>query len=129
MLIGEVATRSGVDPRTLRFWEADGLLADPGRTPGGYRDYDETVLARIAFIRQGQGAGLRLADIRQVLELRDSGQAPCGRVGGLLAERLAQVERSIAELEDLRDRLRGLLEGGPATAPDPTTICPMIQAG
>jgi len=59
MRIGEVAGRTGVPPKTIRFWEDQRLLPPPARTPAGYRDYDPAVLERLAFIRHAQAAGPR----------------------------------------------------------------------
>lgn len=56
MRIGELAERAGVTAKTVRFYEDEGLLAEPARTPAGYRDYDPVVLDRLAFIYDAQCA-------------------------------------------------------------------------
>lgn len=117
MRIGEIAEETGVPTKTLRFWEGEGLLPAPGRTPSGYRDYQPVIVERIRFIRQAQGAGLRLDEIRQVLDISDAGQPPCRHVQGLVHQRLAEVEARIAELEQAR---RVLLDvAARASAQDP----------
>ncbi|MGW1887750.1 MerR family DNA-binding protein [Streptomyces sp. NPDC001970] len=63
---------------------------------------------RPAFIREAQGAGLTLAQIRSVLDLRDSGEAPCGHVAQLIDEHLDRIERRMAELRTSRALLRDL---------------------
>ena len=105
MKIGEVAERSGVPAKTIRFWEDQRLLPAPARTPASYRDYDPAVLERLAFIRHAQAAGLTLEHIRQVLDIRDEGQPPCVHVADLIARRLAEVEARLAELARTRDQL------------------------
>jgi len=105
MRIGEIAGRAGVPAKTIRFWEDQHLLPPPGRTPAGYRDYDQAVLDRLAFIRHAQAAGLTLAAIRQMLEIRDGGQPPCVHVTDLIARRLAEVDVRLAELTRTRDQL------------------------
>ena len=117
MRIGEVAGRTGVPPKTIRFWEDQRLLPPPARTPAGYRDYGPAVLERLAFIRHAQAAGLTVDAIRQVLEVRDGGQPPCVHVTGLIAQRLAEVEARLAELARTRDQLAAL--AGRAAAQDP----------
>ena len=117
MRIGEVAGRTGVPPKTIRFWEDQRLLPPPARTPAGYRDYDPAVPERLAFIRHAQAAGLTLDAIRQVLEVRDGGQPPCIHVTGLIAQRLAEVEARLAELARTRDQLAALADR--AAAQDP----------
>src|SRR5215472_9438762 len=108
MRIGEVAERSRVPAKTIRFWEDQRLLPAPARTPAGYREFDPAVLERLAFIRHAQAAGLTLEHIRQVLDIRDEGQPPCVHVAGLIARRLAEVEARLAELARARDQLAAL---------------------
>jgi len=111
MRIGEIAGRAGVPAKTIRFWEDQHLLPPPGRTPAGYSDYDQAVLDRLAFIRHAQAAGLTLAAIRQMLEIRDGGQPPCVHVTDLIARRLAEVDVRLAELTRTRDQLVVLAAG------------------
>lgn len=105
MRIGELASQTGVSAKTIRFWEDQRLLPTPGRTSAGYRDYNPAIVDRLAFIRHAQAAGLALAAIRQVLEIRDGGQPPCVHVTDLIARRLAEVEARMAELTRTRDQL------------------------
>jgi DNA-binding transcriptional MerR regulator len=117
MKIGEVAERSGVPAKTIRFWEDQRLLPAPARTAVGYREFDPAVLERLAFIRHAQAAGLTLEHIRQVLDIRDEGQPPCVHVAGLIARRLAEVEARLTELARARDQLAAL--AARAAAQDP----------
>src|SRR5215472_9446937 len=98
MRIGEAAGRAAVPAKTIRFWEDQRLLPEPARTAAGYRDYDPAIVERLGFIRHAQAAGLTLEHIRQVLDIRDSGQPPCAHVAGLIAQRMAEVEARLAEL-------------------------------
>lgn len=107
MLISDVARRSGVSSKTLRYYEEIGLLR-PERTSAGYRTYDERVFDRLAFIRSAQALGLSLAEIGGILTLRDNGEAPCGHVAGLLQERSAAIAQTIRELRGLQSELRRL---------------------
>ena len=117
MLIGDLATRAGLSAKAIRFYEQAGLLPEPPRTPGGYRDYPPGAVDRLAFIRHAQAAGFTLADIRGVLTIRDSGQAPCQHVSVLIDEQLARVEGRIAELTRARDALKDLQRRAAATDP------------
>lgn len=114
MRIGEVAQAAGLTTKTLRFYEDVGLLPPTQRTSTGYRDYDPFVLDRLDFIRRGQAASLTLAQIGQVLQIRDEGEAPCGHVAELVTIRLEDLDRQIVRLKqlqktvaDLRDRAAG----------------------
>lgn len=77
MRIGELAAASGLTTKTIRFNEQAELLPAPPRTHGCYRDYSDQAIVQLAFIRDTQGAGLTLGEIRSVLVLREGGQAPC----------------------------------------------------
>lgn len=122
MRIGELAEAAGTTAKTLRFYEDEGLLPPPERTPAGYRAYTPDAVARIDFVHRGQAAGLALAQIRQILDIRDHGQAPCGHVRDLLDARLADIEQQIAKLTALRDTITTLRDG--AAQPEPDTCRP-----
>lgn len=108
MRIGELAQHTGTTAKTLRFYEDQGLLPEPGRTGSGYRDYPPQAADRVRFIRDAQKAGLALRQIGQILDIRDGGQAPCAHVGQLIEHRIAEVEQRLAELRQTRTHLREL---------------------
>ena len=126
MLISEVAAASGTTPKTLRYYEETGLLPRPNRTSGGYRDYRPEVLGRIDFIRRSRAAGLTLAQTREILEVRDAGDAPCAHVVELLTARLADLDTQIAALTAMRSTVAGLHDAAAGADPagcDPGRIC------
>lgn len=131
MRIGEVARRTGVPTKTLRFYEAEGLLADPGRTASGYRDYPPAAIARVRFIKRAQAAGLTLEQVGVVLATRDAGEPPCAHVQGFVADRLDEVDQRLAELADVRASLVELQERVERLDPaqcDESAICTAIPA-
>lgn len=126
MRIGELAAASGTTTKTLRFYEHAGLLPPPERTSSGYRNYTTATVARLDFIRRSRTAGLTLAQIREVLDIRDAGRAPCQHVHDLLQTHLHDLDRQIADLQELRHTVAHLHDR--ATTPDPTdcdatTVC------
>lgn len=128
MRIGELAERTGVTAKTIRYWEAEGLVPEPERTPSGYRNYDHSAVERIGFIRQAQTAGLVLSQIRQILDVRDDGTPPCEHVAEAVDRRLAEVEARIDELQATRTQLRHL--AARAAVQDPLAckgICSIIS--
>ena len=128
MRIGELAAQSGVTAKTIRFWEAEGLLAGPARTPSGYRDYDPDALDRLSFIRHAQIAGLTLAEIRQVLTISDAGQPACGHVTDLIHQHLTEVDQRIRELKDTRSLLDRLAKRAADQNPaDCNGYCAILQ--
>lgn len=129
MLIGELARRSGVSAKTLRYYESIGVLGTPERTAGGYRDYDDDSLERLAFIRSAQAAGFTLSEIGDVMALRDQGIAPCTHVGALIDDKVTAVERQLADLAALQGELKRLRRRVAAVDPaacEPRTICDVL---
>ncbi|MEE2033986.1 MULTISPECIES: heavy metal-responsive transcriptional regulator [Rhodococcus] len=126
MRIGELASAAGTSTKTLRFYEEQGLLPAPDRTPAGYRCYTPETLTRLDFIHRGQAAGLTLAQIKQVLDIRDDGHAPCSHVRDLLDQRLVDIEDQLSSLAALRDTLTGLRDEASTIHPedcDPDQVC------
>src|SRR3546814_7429916 len=118
MRIGELAEAAGTTTKTLRFYEEQGLLPAAERTPAGYRDYTPDAVGRIDFIHRGQAAGLTLAQVRQILDIRDDGQAPCGHVQDLLDSRLADLDEQIAQLVALRETITQLRDQAATVEPE-----------
>ncbi len=110
MRIGEVAAAADVPPETVRYYEKRGLLAAPHRTANGYRTYDGHALNQLRFIRISQAAGLTLAEIRRVIELRNDGTTPCSHVETLLSDKLAEVRERQRQLTALEHELARLVE-------------------
>jgi DNA-binding transcriptional MerR regulator len=126
MRIGEVAEATGTTTKTLRFYEEQGLLQPAERTPSGYRDYAAEVLGRIDFIHHGRAAGLTLAQIRQILAIRDRGQAPCEHVRELLEQRVSDLDAQIAQLVGLRATIAELRSAAAEVEPEtctPDEVC------
>lgn len=132
MLIGEVARRSGVPTKTLRYYEDIELLDPPDRLASGYRDYDDGVLDRLAFIRSAQALGLSLGEIRSVVALRDTGETPCGHVLELLRARTTEIDRTVRQLRALQSELKRLVERAQHLDPAdcaPERVCHLIGPG
>jgi len=96
--IGQLAARTAIPVRTIRFYEDAGLLPPPHRTPGGYRAYTEDAVTRLRFVRSAQALGLSLAEIGEVLRIRDHQGPPCGYVTELLNAHIDALETRIGEL-------------------------------
>jgi len=130
--VAELAAAVGVPPDTVRYYERTGLLPPPRRTSAGYRSYDDGAVDRMRFIQGAQRLGLRLADIRALLEIRDTGTCPCEPAGDLLRRRLGEVDAEIARLAALRTEMAAMAEALPAAdcpPPSPGTWCPPTRGG
>ncbi len=131
MRIGAVADAAGVSAQTIRFYEREGLLPPPRRGPNGYREYEDSTLNRLRFIRSSQAAGLTLVEIASILDLRGEGAVPCAHVQSLLSTKLHDVQARQRELAALEAELEELLsrshELDPADCTD-QQICHIITA-
>ena len=106
MQIGQMAKKAGVSVQTVRYYERQGLLPDPGRKASGYRIFGDRDLSRLLFIRQAKKLGFSLEEIREILHMREHGQCPCGIALRLAEQHLQSVERQIQQLSRFRDELR-----------------------
>jgi MerR family transcriptional regulator, copper efflux regulator len=113
MRIGELATRAGVTPRTIRYYEDLGLLAPAHREGGGHRHYDEDALARLSKIDWLKRMGLALDEIAEVIPLYFAdATATRGKrkMLTLLERRLADTDARIEALEAFREEVAGAVE-------------------
>jgi MerR family copper efflux transcriptional regulator len=106
MQIGIVAKKIGLSVDTIRFYERNGLLPRPPRTEGGFRRYAENDVETLAFVRRVQGLGFKLSEIRGLLRLRGNRLQPCAPVQRRLQEKLADIQRRLADLHKLEHELR-----------------------
>ena len=122
--IGQLAKQSGVPIDTVRHYERIGLLKPTTRLASGYRRYGEAEQKRLRFIRRGKALGFTLDEIQALLALSSSRNI--GEVRRAASERLADVERRIAELARIRDSLCSLIRACPGhgRAED----CPILNA-
>jgi MerR family Zn(II)-responsive transcriptional regulator of zntA len=128
--IGEVAGETGVTVETLRFYEKEGLLPPALRSPRGARRYTTDVLARVRFIRQAQAVGLTLRDIAVLVKSRqDTSKTACRRTRAILAQRLAEIDDRVSEMQAFRDMLREHLRAcDKALADERVRECPTLDA-
>ncbi|MEZ5281467.1 MAG: heavy metal-responsive transcriptional regulator [Acidimicrobiales bacterium] len=132
MRIGDLAAAAEIPPETVRYYEKRGLLAPPARSANGYRTYDDTALNQLHFIRTAQAAGLTLAEIRSVIELRNDGTTPCSHVEALLADKLAEVRERQRKLAALEKELAKLVGRSATLNPAdcrPDDICHILTRG
>jgi MerR family copper efflux transcriptional regulator len=125
---GQLATRTGVTPDTLRYYERLGLLPPARRTAAGYRLYDPTTAERLAFIGKAKALGLTLDEVREVLGVAAAGMAPCVHVRATLSRRLREIETRIAKLSELRGTLARALRRGRKLPVASSCICEIIES-
>lgn len=111
---GQVARAAGVNQQTLRYYERRGLLADPGRTLGGHRQYPAETVTVLRVIKTAQRLGFSLDEVAELMQ-PDRHWHHDGPDAGLpvrLADKLAEVEAKIADLTVIARTLRAALETG-----------------
>ena len=108
--IGALARAAGVAASTVRFYERRGLLKPEARSEGNYRQYGESSLERLRFIRSAQGSGFSLEDVRALLGLVHSDEPPCEDVETVTRKRLGEVREKISELKAVEKALARSLE-------------------
>ncbi len=131
MLIGELADAAGLPSQTIRFYERQGVLPEPERGANGYRTYAASTLARLHFVQTAQAAGLTLAEIGSIIDLREDGNVPCAHVASLIDTKLANVRARIRDLAVLETELENLIDRSrrldPADCTD-AAICHILSA-
>ena len=125
MRIGQVAAAAGVGVETLRYYERRGLLPNPPCTGSGYRAYGGGAVARVRFIRRAQDLGFTLAEIGDLLALRDDQDINCAHVRKRANSKIAQVDGKVRDLLAIRDRLVALVE---RCREGESSTCPIIEA-
>ncbi len=106
MTIGELAKKAGVNVQTVRYYEREALLPMAHRWPdSGYRDFDHDALLRLDFIRSAKKLGFTLREIRELWDMRILPGESCAEVREMIASKLTDLDRRMAEMRRLRRSL------------------------
>lgn len=124
MNIGQVASRAGVPPATVRYYEQRGLIAKVPRTPSGYRQFGLDTINRLRFIKQAQSIGFSLQDIHDVLEMHSHDPGACSRVQAQATRKITVIRQQIRQLAKMQRLLEDLVEK--CTASVETGDCPLL---
>src|SRR5229473_1387945 len=127
MQIGAVGKRVGLSVDAIRFYERNALLRRPPRSQGGFRQYGESDIETLAFIRRVQGLGFKLSEIRGLLNLRGNRLQPCAPVRRRLEEKLVDVQRKLADLQKLEHELRLALRSCNKELRKRSAHCPILR--
>ncbi len=127
MQIGIVAKEVGLSVDAIRFYERNSLLPRAARTLGGFRQYGESDVETLAFIRRVQGLGFKLSEIRSLLTLRGSRMQPCAPVRRRLQAKLVDVREKLANLKKLEHELRLALDSCDKELRKRNAHCPILQ--
>ena len=107
--IGEVARRTGLPVKTIRFYCDAGLLQPKARSEGGYRLFDQENLAELAIIRALRAMDVSIPELTKILEVRRSGVCNCSVLKRTIATQMDSISLRIDELAAMKDELARLL--------------------
>lgn len=126
MKIGELSRRAEVPIDTVRYYERQGLLPAPERQASGYRKYHSDDVTRLQFVRRAKALGFTLKEIQELLALSDHRDDDMADLKAATNDKLADVNRKIAELTRIRDGLETLVEACPGHGA--LKHCPILHA-
>ncbi len=131
MHVNELAKRANVPAHVIRYYTQIGLLI-PNRDPSNrYREYSDSDVQRVNFVRRARLLGFTLQDVKTILGDADRGVSPCPEVRSLIRLRIAENRQRLQELQQLLTRMNGameLWETMPDKKPDHEKLCHLIDA-
>jgi len=123
MNIGDVAERSGLPAKTIRYYEDIGLVT-PQRAANGYRNFRESDLHKLTFLGHARSLGFSIEDCRALLALYEDESRASSDVKRIAKDHLARIDRKITDLAAMRDTLSHLVR---ECAGDDRPDCPILQ--
>lgn len=124
MNIGDIAHRSGLPPKTIRYYEDIGLIR-PARSENGYRSFSERELHKLAFLARARSLGFSIEDCRALLALYEDAGRTSSEVKSIAEKHLERIDAKIRDLAEMRRTLNVLVE---ACAGDQRPDCPILES-
>jgi MerR family mercuric resistance operon transcriptional regulator len=126
LTIGQVAAQCGVGVETIRFYEREELIVQPSRPESGFRRYPPDTVGRVRFIQRSKALGFSLREIKELLSLRVDSAATCDVVKGRSEAKIADIEKKIRHLQEMKRALVRLTVA--CRGKRPTSECPILEA-
>jgi MerR family transcriptional regulator, mercuric resistance operon regulatory protein len=123
LTIGSIAKRAGVSVETIRYYQREGLIAEPLKPVSGFRVYPTETIDRIKFIQRSKRLGFTLAEIKNLLQLSVT---DCSTTRALTQQKLDLIRSKIADLQSMEAALEQLVTM--CESSQPTNNCPIIAA-
>ncbi|HLU19738.1 MAG TPA: Cu(I)-responsive transcriptional regulator [Pusillimonas sp.] len=124
MNIGQAAEASGVTAKMIRYYESVGLMPAAQRSPSGYRQYGETEVQTLRFIKRARDLGFSLDRIRTLIGLWKDKDRKSHDVKRLAHQYIAELDQDIAKLQSIRDQLQVLAN---CCQGDDRPDCPILE--
>jgi len=123
MNIKDAGQRTGLPPKTIRYYEDIGLVT-PDRAANGYRDFGDAHVHKLTFLAQARALGFSIEDCRGLLALWEDQDRASADVRSIAKDHLAEIETKIAGLEAMRATLSDLVA---CCAGDARPDCPILE--
>ncbi|QIR05650.1 Cu(I)-responsive transcriptional regulator [Salinivibrio costicola] len=125
MKIQQVAEKTGLTTKTIRFYEQKGLITPPHRADNGYRDYRAQHVSELQMIRRARLVGFTLEESADLLALSRDPSLRSADVKARAESKLMEIDEKIAELAAMKTTLQALTQACPG---DSDAQCPIIEA-
>jgi MerR family copper efflux transcriptional regulator len=125
MNIGEAAARSGVPAKTIRYYEDVGLIGPAPRADNGYRAYSQRDMHMLSFVQRARSLGFSVSECHQLLDLYSNPHRTSADVKALTLRRVADLDRKMAELAEMRATLVRLAQ---TCHGDDRPECPILKS-
>lgn len=126
LTIGRLADEVGINLETVRFYERQGLLPKPPRSPSGYRMFPVEAARRLKFIKRAQELGFSLNEIRELLALRTSSRTTSAEIRKCAEAKIINIEGKIKSLDSMRKSLHKLAKS--CAGCGPLSDCPILES-
>ncbi len=124
MNISDVAKKTGLTSKAIRFYEEKGLVTPPLRADNGYRSYTSKHLEELTLLRQARQVGFTLEECRDLVGLFNNPARHSADVKARTLQRVAEIDKHINELQAMRSQLITLADACPG---DDSADCPIID--
>lgn len=124
MNIGQASKSTQLSVKQIRDYEKAGLLINPSRSKAGYRIYNSNDIARLKFIAKARSVGFSLAQIGELLALKDNPHRTSAQVKTLIASHIDFLSKKIKELKSMQHTLQAWSD---ACGGDDNPDCPILK--
>lgn len=121
--IGNVSKITGVNIETIRYYERIGIIPAPQRSAAGRREFSQSDIGLLRFVKRSRDLGFSITDIRSLMQVADQPDTCCTDVLALSQHHLAEIRAKIADLQRLENALNELS----AHCDTGNTDCPMLD--
>ncbi|MEK7432825.1 MAG: MerR family transcriptional regulator [Cyanobacteriota bacterium] len=109
-LIKDISEQLELNPKTIRFYEDEGIIPKAKRNKSNYRVYTTHDVNRISFVKKARALGFSIEDIKKILAIRDGGEFPCCTVISILENNDKELEKKIKEMQDFKHKIEGVIK-------------------